>query len=104
MGLITCPDCGKEISDKASACPNCGCPVGKPTTDTSGKKKDSVLSVIALVLSIFVITSFLGIIVGLIDLGAFSKDGKRHIGSWFAVILGVALLILTKGRIFTYIF
>ena len=26
MPLIQCVDCGKMISDKASACPNCGCP------------------------------------------------------------------------------
>lgn len=27
MALINCPECGKEISDKAPACPNCGCPL-----------------------------------------------------------------------------
>ena len=27
MALIKCPECGKEISDKASNCPNCGCPI-----------------------------------------------------------------------------
>jgi len=27
MALIICPDCRKEISDRAKACPNCGCPV-----------------------------------------------------------------------------
>lgn len=27
MGLIKCTECGKEISDKATTCPNCGCPV-----------------------------------------------------------------------------
>ncbi len=27
MALIKCTDCGKEISDKAKTCPNCGCPV-----------------------------------------------------------------------------
>lgn len=27
MALIKCPECGKEVSDKASACPNCGCPI-----------------------------------------------------------------------------
>lgn len=27
MALITCPECGREISDKAVACPGCGCPV-----------------------------------------------------------------------------
>lgn len=26
MALINCPECGKEISDKAVSCPNCGCP------------------------------------------------------------------------------
>lgn len=28
MPLITCPDCGKEISDQAPACPNCARPMG----------------------------------------------------------------------------
>lgn len=26
MSMIKCPECGKEISDKANSCPNCGCP------------------------------------------------------------------------------
>jgi len=28
MALIRCAECGNEISDKASACPRCGAPVG----------------------------------------------------------------------------
>lgn len=24
MALVKCPECGKEISDVAKACPNCG--------------------------------------------------------------------------------
>ena len=27
MSLIKCSECGKEISDKASSCPQCGCPI-----------------------------------------------------------------------------
>jgi len=27
MALITCPECGREISDKAVSCPGCGAPV-----------------------------------------------------------------------------
>lgn len=27
MALIDCPECGKQISDKATACPNCGYPM-----------------------------------------------------------------------------
>lgn len=27
MALMECPECGKEISDKAASCPNCGYPI-----------------------------------------------------------------------------
>jgi len=30
MALIKCPECGKEISSNAVACPNCGSPVKAP--------------------------------------------------------------------------
>ncbi|HCS74919.1 MAG TPA: hypothetical protein DIW17_13725 [Clostridiales bacterium] len=26
MAMIKCPECGKDISDKAESCPHCGCP------------------------------------------------------------------------------
>lgn len=29
MALITCPECGKEVSDKAASCPNCGNPIAQ---------------------------------------------------------------------------
>lgn len=29
MALIKCPECGKEISDRAQACIHCGCPINK---------------------------------------------------------------------------
>ena len=37
MALINCPECNKEISDKAGACPNCGLPLEKllPVTPPS---------------------------------------------------------------------
>jgi len=28
MALISCPECGRQVSDKASACPQCACPLG----------------------------------------------------------------------------
>ena len=30
MALIQCGECGKEVSDKAAACPNCGAPIAVP--------------------------------------------------------------------------
>lgn len=29
MALINCPECSKEVSDKADACVHCGCPLKK---------------------------------------------------------------------------
>lgn len=33
MALIICPECGKEVSDKASICPNCGYPIFQDDTN-----------------------------------------------------------------------
>jgi len=33
MALIKCPECGKQISDKASCCPNCGYPMASRSTN-----------------------------------------------------------------------
>lgn len=30
MALIKCPECGKDVSDKAKSCPVCGCPISNP--------------------------------------------------------------------------
>lgn len=43
MALIKCIECGKEISDKAAACPNCGCPVSAMSTSGVVKIKIGVL-------------------------------------------------------------
>lgn len=34
MALIHCPECGREISDQAAACPGCGYPLSKQNTHT----------------------------------------------------------------------
>ncbi len=34
MALIKCGECGKEVSDKASSCPNCGNPINSKYTKT----------------------------------------------------------------------
>ena len=39
MALIKCPECGKEISDRAKACPSCGYPI-----QVAGKSESTVSS------------------------------------------------------------
>ena len=59
MALIKCVECGKEVSDRAQSCPNCGCPIEasvpngtvriklspvKAPTGFNGNQKASIIS------------------------------------------------------------
>ena len=35
MALIKCSECGQEISEKATACPHCGCPIKNPVEEAN---------------------------------------------------------------------
>lgn len=39
MALIRCPECNREISDKATACPGCGYPLKDNTREISKKEQ-----------------------------------------------------------------
>lgn len=82
MALINCSECGKEISDKASACPNCGNPISAQTTPDQEtvvrqvheqakkpqgkptKKKTGCLTWIAAICLGFVLLLVIGVIAG----------------------------------------
>ena len=52
MALIICPECGKEYSDRADACPNCACPAphaGSAISQPKAKKKQSIIPSIILI-------------------------------------------------------
>lgn len=44
MGLIKCPECGKEISDMAVACPNCGKPMSNTGEGVNEQQVSSAVS------------------------------------------------------------
>ena len=64
VALISCPECGKEVSDKAEICPNCGCPLENyeeyeereeendydEEEDDEESKEESVISICSLIL------------------------------------------------------
>lgn len=63
MALITCPECGKEISDQAISCPNCGYVMKKEesvaTIVVAAEKKMPNKRLIAVVCSVAVIAVIL---------------------------------------------
>lgn len=72
MSLILCSECGKEISDKAERCPNCGAPIQKTNAQnyqtapnygsrvTDNNKKSSQL---VMFLLIFAFVCIIGIVI-----------------------------------------
>ena len=48
MALIKCPECGKEVSDKAKSCGNCGCPIESLSPNGDVKIKISSLPAVPL--------------------------------------------------------
>ena len=45
MALITCPECGKPVSDKAAVCIHCGYPLKESTKTNDGAEETTVASV-----------------------------------------------------------
>ena len=67
MALHTCPDCGREISDRADRCIHCGCPVASRMADQNRTK---LFIVVLLALIGFAI----GIVVGSLSHGSEGAD------------------------------
>ncbi len=40
MAMIKCPECGRDVSDKAPSCPNCGCPINSNAAAKTDRSAD----------------------------------------------------------------
>ena len=70
MALINCRECGKQISNEADKCPNCGCPVNNTTATTdvlqqekNVKKNKKGRGCLMFIIAIFLIVGIGGIII-----------------------------------------
>ena len=115
MALITCKECNKEISDKASACPNCGCPLETINRDINEEKKEEkkeektikkaksnvlagILLLIGIPLGIIgIIICVIGIIWALVELADTEIEDKKwptlSISLFFLIIIIILLNI-----------
>lgn len=74
MALIKCPECGKEISDKAKSCPKCGYPINYDDQLYDDESEDDYED---------------------------DEDNRPTISSIIAVILGLLAIILKSNFIFS---
>lgn len=54
MAMIRCPECGKEISDKAKVCPNCGAPA--PSAVEKKENAKETAKIVAFRIFLFIVT------------------------------------------------
>lgn len=128
MALIKCPECGKEISDKALSCPNCGMPISTappeetPTItakepiaaalpqnndpkESTTKNKNTKLSIVSLVFSILGVLFFLapfvwiGIILGCIDF-FIHRENRKFLVLVISIALGAVGVVLCSVNSF----
>lgn len=98
MALIKCPECGKEVSDKASSCPNCGYKLQEINQIKVSEKVPLVVSIFYII-CVFIYandylwntSSIIMLIVGmaLICLMIFKKKLERKIHQYLFVIIYV---------------
>ena len=111
MALIKCPECGKEISDQAEKCPNCGYPIynsnriQNPRNTYSNvtppippsmnvcetKKKGIGLGMVSLILSFLGPLTIIGLILAIVNLR--KKDSEDKKLSVIAIIVSIACII-----------
>ncbi len=94
-----CKNCGKEISDYAYVCPNCGVKTESALADnSSGTKKTNVLAIVGLILS-FVIP-IAGLICSII---ARKQCAERGEGGAGLALAGLIISIVEMCIVLLYI-
>lgn len=107
MALIKCPECGKEISDKADSCPSCGYPIlatkEAASSNINNEQKDYTKIAAAAeknkvesrITKRRYISGIISIVLGIISLclGIFGNGGLLLIlGGFFFIITGIGAL------------
>lgn len=75
MALINCDECGKEISEKATTCPNCGNTLKKVSYEKKPKKPSGCLKFFL----IFFVVIFIVIVAGIVGTNLMNDEIQKSI-------------------------
>jgi len=95
MALINCPECKREISDKASACPGCGAPVGVTANSeevTTIQETGKGLKAQQAVAILLMIAGMAGCVMD--PNGTGLSEGETSVGFWVFIVGAVWFLII----------
>ncbi len=100
MALIKCPECGKEISDKAKTCPNCGCPmdgakiapnITQSATTSQPKTKKKGKGCLIFFIIFIIVPSIIGVFANLITGEPITKTKESTASSTENEVADIAL-------------
>lgn len=104
--IMFCPECDKQLSTKASMCPNCGYAFktnnSNGNTDERGENYNMALA--SLICSFFVVTSMISLVLGIIVLN--SNKGKQNSAKTMgliSVIISGAFMVICFFAFMTYL-
>lgn len=119
MALIKCPECGKEISDKASSCPSCGYPINNTKVETEqdrinvrGKNKGkiflvfgSVLFLVSMIFGIGTSNAILALRAKKLTRGLYGSEALEWLFLRYAptLVLWISIIFVVIGIIFLII-
>jgi uncharacterized membrane protein YvbJ len=102
MALVSCPECNRKVSDRATACPQCGCPISQTSMQVGTEKPIELTAKRFKLISLF---SVLAVIFGLllVVLSTATTTSERGVpiamvGS-FLFIFGLISFIINRIRI-----
>lgn len=99
MALVNCSECGREISDQAPSCPNCGFVVNQQTQATKVDLNFNKYELTSKKWKKYKIIGFPLLIIGLIMFMANLAPGTNPAGFVFGLLftlVGVVLLIVSS--------
>lgn len=128
MALVKCVECGKEVSDKAKSCPNCGCPINEKKEKTIKveqpkkpvKKNKPLEIIVAITCGLSFLPAALGygfvmgtyiplgwfitmcIVCGCIDGDKYDKSWYRKLRNWCGIVTLIVLAISVVVTIAIY--
>ena len=102
MALIECKECGKEVSSKATTCPNCGNPINtKGSKENGGEQKTNgfaitgfVIGLVSMLIDPVGIFGTMAVVFSSIGLGKIKNNGQKGKGlAITGLILGIVALV-----------
>ena len=102
MALINCPECGKQVSDAAAACPGCAYPLSQATQQQPKPKQAPKETVVTTQRTskkwkLMQLIGALLLIIGVISLIAGANSNEPSAAGMPMIVIGILLFIVARA-------